>query len=363
VKHCTQCGHLLGLGRFCTNCGAPVAVRDPLSDPIDAVPKTEPAEPAAAPPVEDWQESTAERPASPSSTTPPTAPPTVALSTPAPPSPARVPPVVVEPPPPPRFPLFADEVQEVAAPAPLFSSSPPAATASEAVEADEDLNEDEDWAEDEWDESGRPRAVWLAVAVAVLAALVLGAWFLGQKIGDDDPSADPTAGADSGASQAAERVDHTADASASAPKTAAPNVDVDGNATSYDASNMLDGVPETAWRTEGDASGMKIVFTFSEKTRITEVGLINGYAKKARDGGKVLDWYEGTRRLQQVTWIFAGGQTVRQDLSDDREVQTIQVEPVEVTKVVLKIVTTSEPGEGAARRDYTAISDVLFAES
>ncbi len=126
---------------------------------------------------------------------------------------------------------------------------------------------------------------------------------------------------------------------------------------------MLDGVPETAWRMEGDGSGLKIVFTFPEKTRITEVGLINGYAKKAREGGKVLDWYEGHRRIQAVTWIFSGGSTARQDLTDGRELQTIDVEPIEVTKVVLKIVSTTQPGTGAARRDMTAISDVVLAES
>ena len=86
-------------------------------------------------------------------------------------------------------------------------------------------------------------------------------------------------------------------------------------------------------------------------------------AKKAKDGGRVLDWYEGHRRIQTVLWIFADGKSVRQNLSDSREMQTIDVEPVEVTKVVLKIVATTEPGDGAARRDMTAISDVLLAET
>jgi hypothetical protein len=157
-------------------------------------------------------------------------------------------------------------------------------------------------------------------------------------------------------------IGHTSDASVVAPATAPPGEDVDGNTTSYDASNMLDRVPETAWRMEGDGTGQKIVFTFPEKTRITEVGLINGYAKTARDGGKVLDWYEGHRRIQAVVWIFADGSTVRQNLTDTRELQTIDVDPVEVRKVVLKILGTTEPGTGAARRDMTAISDVRLAE-
>lgn len=356
MKHCTQCGHLLGLGRFCTNCGAPVAPRpDPLSDPI---------EPAAAAPTSgsssDWASDTAERPRPPSP-----APGTTAPAAPSEPPPLRTPPVVAEAPPPPRFPLFADEV----VPAPPPPAPPPAAPLQPVavLELDEPWDDPQDDTSDDWDddwEDGRPRWVWAVLALVVLAALVTGAWFLGQQLGDDDdPADDPPASGSAQPGAKDELVDHTAEASAKAPSTAEPGEDVDGDPTSYDASNMLDGVPATTWRTEGDASGMKIVFTFPEKTRITEVGLINGYAKKARDGGKVLDWYEGHRRIQQVTWIFAAGQSLRQNLSESREVQTIEVEPVEVRKVVLKIVATSEPGDGAARRDFTAISDVLLAGS
>ena len=360
MKHCTQCGHLLGLGRFCTNCGAPVAPRvDPLSDPIELVeaaapraPEDIPAAPAA--PAEGWQDNTAERrPAS-------AAPPPVV---PADPAPSRVPPVAGEPPPPPRFPLFADEIAPAApvAGAPVLTQASPAPV---VAEPETEWDDDEDWDDEEWEER-RPRALWILGAVVLLAALVAGAWFLGQQIGgdDDDKAEDPAASGEPEPGGGTERVDHTADASAEAPATAPPGEDVDGVTTSYDASNMLDGVPETAWRMEGDASGLKLVFTFPEKTRITEVGLINGYAKKARDGGKVLDWYEGHRRIQSVTWTFSGGRTVRQDLADGREIQTIEVEPVEVTKVVLKIVATTQPGIGASRRDMTAISDVLFAEN
>lgn len=329
MKHCTQCGHLLGLGRFCTNCGAPVAARpDPLAD--------------------DWQDSTAERTPSPSTTVPP---PPVVDPTP------RVPPTAVEPPPPPRFPLFADEVVTAPAPAP---AAPAAVAVADPVESWTD--DDEDWDDDEWDDDGRPRAMWVVAAVVALALLVAGAWFLGQKLGGDDEKAEDPAASGKPDPGDTERVDHTPEASAEAPSTAPPGEDVDGNTTSYDASNMLDGVPETTWRMEGDGAGEKIVFTFPEKTRITEVGLINGYAKKARDGGKVLDWYEGHRRIQQVVWIFTADTTVRQDLADDRGLQTVEIDPIEVTKVVLKIVATTEPGDGAAARDMTAISDVLLAE-
>src|SRR4051812_22396444 len=80
VDSCTVCGHELGVGRFCTNCGAPVAAPD-------------------------WRTDTAERKlgAPPA----PLAPAPVAPVAPADP---RTPPAAVAPPPPPRYPLFADEL-------------------------------------------------------------------------------------------------------------------------------------------------------------------------------------------------------------------------------------------------------------
>jgi hypothetical protein len=374
VKHCTQCGHVLGLGRFCTNCGHPVAARhhDPLSDPIEpAHLEPDTLEPDALEPdtlepddrtpaqddvAADWRTDTAERTVKPAVAT--------AVDLPSTPDPSpRVPPAATEPPPPPRFPLFADEVVE-AGPAPV---DPPPVPAPGALLPWEQEDAEEDWEEDDWDEewegAGRSRTVKIAGALVVLTVLVVGAWFLGQVIGGDDGGADdPTATDSSSAGSAPGSVDHTAEASAKAPRTAPPNEDVDGNPTSYDASNMLDGVPETAWRTAGDGSGLKLVFTFPAKTRITQVGLINGYAKEATDGsGKKLDWYEGHRRIESVTWNFGVGPVVRQNLEDDRAVQTVDLEPVEVRKIVLKIVSVTAPGDGPAARDFTAISDVLLA--
>ena len=379
MKHCTQCGHRLGLGRFCTNCGHPVAPRpDPLGDPVvDPVaepgldPVVDPAaEPAAGAPVSgpvaasDWRTDTAERAPRPPAAVGPVAEP---VEPPAPiepvPASPRVPPVVVEPPSPPRFPLFADEVvpdappdpvaQEPAAPVEAAPAGEPAASWVESWQGEEEWDED-------WEDERRPRAMWVLAVVVVLAVLVFGAWYLGQQLGGDDDgdkAKDPEAGGP--AEPGGELVDHTATASIKAPDTAPPNEDVDGNPTSYDASNMLDGVPATAWRAEGDSSGFKIVLTFPEPVRITEVGLINGYAKTARSKGEDLDWYEGHRRIQRVSWWFGKGKPTRQALESSRELQTIDVDPVETSRVVLNILITSEPGSGDASRDFTAISDVF----
>lgn len=359
MRHCTQCGHVLGLGRFCTNCGHPVAARhaDPLSDPLPGPPTS--GEPERG---QDWRTDTAERPTRPAGPDP-------TRSAPPPPEP-RLPPAVVEAPPPPRFPLFADEVVPVEAPAsatePVPSPMPAPRTDPEPAAWTDEGEQDEawddgDWDDEDWDDRRSPRAMWVVGGVVLLTVLVVGGWLLGRALGgDDDPEAEPTAGGPADPGQ--EPTDHTAQASAEAPRTAPSTEDVDGNPTSYEASNMLDGVPETAWRAAGDGSGFKLVFTFPQKTRIAEVGLVNGYAKTdTDDAGATFDWYAGHRRITQVTWNFGVGSLVRQDLEDDRALQTVEVGPVEVRKVVLKIVTTTEPGQGPTRRNFTAISDVFFA--
>ncbi len=109
-------------------------------------------------------------------------------------------------------------------------------------------------------------------------------------------------------------------ASAKAPSTAPPNQDVNGKQVSYDASNMLDGVPTTAWRAPGDATGMALTFTLPEPTELPQVGLINGYAKTSTDAsGREFDWYRGNRRVDAVVWVFDDGTKVRQQLDETRE--------------------------------------------
>lgn len=390
MKHCTQCGHVLGLGRFCTNCGHPVAERhaDPLSDPLpdplpdpltdpltdpvpDPVPDPAPGSPSEPLPdarteAQDWRGDTAERLARPAPT-PETPPATAPLA-------ARLPPAVGDAPPPPRFPLYADEVTGADAPAtapataPAATPDPTPATAHAGPPDDnagveewtEDDWDEEDWDEEDWDDR-RSRAPWVVAGALLLTAVVLGGWFLGKTLGgDDDPSGDRAS--DTAAPATGDPVDRTAQASAEAPRTAPSTQDVDGNPTSYDASNMLDGAPGTAWRVAGDGAGLKLVFTFPERTRISEVGLVNGYAKTATDGsGTTFDWYAGHRRLTEVTWRLGAGKPVQQVFEDTPELQTVEVDPVEVRKVVLTIVATTAPGEGPARRDFTAISDVFLA--
>jgi len=353
VSSCRSCGAQLGVGRFCTNCGAPVDSSAPDGTPVST-------------PVTggDWRTDTAER--RPRATTP--AGPAVSAGNADP----RTPPSAVAPPPPPRYPLYADEVEGWTPYGPLVASraerrpQPTAATPvaapppAETAGAGWDQGHGEHYEEYEgyegyYDEERRSPWLWILVTAVVLGLLAAGWWFF---VRDDGSTARDTARP--GAEQTADAgTDVAARATVEAPETAPPNQDVNGDQVAYDASNMLDGVPETAWRVAGDASGMELTFTLREPTVLHRVGLLNGYAKTSTDDkGRTYDWYLGNRRVKAVVWVFDDGTKLRQQLREDREVQMTDIDSVETSKVVLRLVRVTRPGTGTASRDFTAISEV-----
>ena len=131
-------------------------------------------------------------------------------------------------------------------------------------------------------------------------------------------------------------------------------------AWSYLATNMVDGVPETTWRTAGDATGETITFTFDESVTLEQVGLVNGYAKVGQDSRGPLDWYHGNRRVLAVEWTLDDGTVLAQALDDTTITQTVPVDGIETRTVALRLVEVSSPGTGRASRDFTAISDVTL---
>ncbi len=335
------CGHLLGSGRFCVECGRPVD-------------------------GERWSTDTAERPVVPS-LTPSAAAPTIPVPPPpiAPESGPMTPKPVPEPPHQPRFPLFADEVGP--------GGLSPAAAPGPAPEGP------------------RPERAWLpwlAGAVALVLVAAVGTVLLVG--GDDEPSqADETTGPQP-TPQSARRTaspspdpspktkpsrtaqpskpagpseDVTATTTATVPTTAPRNTDVDGNPVSYHPTNMLDGVATTCWRMPGDGTGSAVVLTLAEPTTLTRIGLVNGYAKTSQDGGKTFDWYRGNRRLLAVEWTFDDGTRISQSLEEVRRPQTVDIPPVTTKTVTLSLVDVSPPGTGRSGRDYTAISDLTLKGS
>ncbi|KQW53351.1 hypothetical protein ASC77_03450 [Nocardioides sp. Root1257] len=315
MTDCANCGHPLGIGRYCTNCGQPVGAAA--------------SAPASSPAVDDldWRTDTAER----------------APVRPAPPVPDDVPPPPAwTPPPAARFPLFADEVDD--APATEDDVVPPPQTHRHR---------------------SRPWGAWLAAAVAVVLVLVVGTWLVSR--GDDEPTSTPDPTPTPPATSATEQpspdeesssaapVGLTAESRVTVPETAGPGQDTEGKPVDYEAANMLDGVPETCWRMPGDGTGEELVVTLPGNTRLRSVGMINGYAKQGGD----IDWYHGNRRIQQVEWVFDDGTTVPQTLGDTASVQSVDVD-VTTTTITLRLVKVSAPGKGSSRRDFTAISDLLF---
>ncbi len=144
------------------------------------------------------------------------------------------------------------------------------------------------------------------------------------------------------------------------PDTAEASLDVAGNQVTYDAYNMLDGDAATAWRMPGDATNEEIVFQLREPTLITELGLVNGYAK--REPG--YDGYTSNRRIRAVEWTLDDGTVLTQKLGKKRRrLQTIPVDRVLSDTVRLRLVKVTDPGTGPTGRDYTAISDISIVGS
>ncbi|WP_408899119.1 NADase-type glycan-binding domain-containing protein [Nocardioides sp. R1-1] len=318
--HCSNCGHELGVGRFCTNCGQPVPGRHPEAAPAASAP-------AVPPPT------------------------------------GQLPPAA-------RYPLYADSP-----PPPDPRRDPPDSEPFAAASALPPAR-------------ARRAGRWLpwVAGVAVLALVAgIGAFLL---LGSGDDSADSgvdgssageprtadaepaTPGQSDGPDAArpdragtdgpveapppGELGDLAASARARVPATAPASRDRQGNPVTYVAENMLDGRPRTAWRMPGDGTGRSIVFDLGAEVVLTEVGLVNGYAKV--DGAD--DWYRGNRRVRTVQWEFDDGTRITQQLDDRRRMQLLPVGPLATSRVVLHLVAVSAPGAGPTGRDFTAVSDV-----
>jgi hypothetical protein len=228
--------------------------------------------------------------------------------------------------------------------------------------------------------AGPGPGLWIAAAAVLLVIVVLGAFLLLRGSGgspsasssrpivpprshpthaprtSSPPTSEPTSPASS--SQVGPASDVAGLARAIAPAHAPTAVDFSGNPVTYDASNLVDGAPDTCWRVAGDATGTTLTFRLDQPTRLSRVGLINGYAKTAFDGGRRFDWYEGNRRVISVDWIFDDGSTVSQQFSATRSMQSQDIDPVTTSTVRLRITAVSPPGTGRAARNDTAISEV-----
>lgn len=236
-----------------------------------------------------------------------------------------------------RYPLFADEV------GPGAAAAPPEGNLV-------------------WTAAGvaPPRRTWLwwmlAAGLCLLAAL--GIWLMTLDDATEPPTSHPP---NADPDKSSRPVDVADDAVVKAPRTAPPTTDTEGHRVSYRAGHLLDDRARTCWRVAGDAAGTTLVFTLAEPTKLSRVGMINGYAKSATDpGGTTLNWYLGNRRVTRATWEFDNGTSVSQSLRETRARQTLDFPAVRTRKVRLTIESVTPPGAGPESRDYTAISEVIL---
>lgn len=364
VDTCVACGAELGVGRFCLNCGHRIGAPAPARPVPDAVP-----DPAADPVP-------ASAPTARTATAPPRDRPGPDDDDPGPGAAPVVPPV------------------QAADPTPVPPTSPPGGPRDDPPDdADrplvrrttwdprEDLLPYEEVDDVEGDLPVRGLA-WLGWVVG--AALVVGLAFVLLQVYDTDGDqvASDTSGDASTGTQApapeAEQTDDAADGSATddagdkapagvgkardltrgatfeVPGTAPPTTDFDGNLVAYEASQMGDRNPATAWRTAGDATGGTVTVTLNQPGVVNRVGLVNGYAKQVAG----VDWYPNNRRILAVTWGFDDGSTIQQTLAERPDMQWLKVPPVETATVTVTIDAVTPPGSGNLGRDYTAISEV-----
>lgn len=298
---------------------------------------------------------------------------------PAPPT-AVVPPPVGQLPPSPRYPLFADAppttARAAADPFPTVVRPPGAGTTSLPPVSPPPAPQG--------DAGRRPAPGWLPWLVAlVLLALVAGVGgYLLVSSGDDDKAADragseqttgssgddatepdqpdqpdssgtgsPVAEPDPG-----DVVDLTAGVTAEVPEVAPPSRDRDNRPVRFVPENMWDGRPRTSWRMPGDGTGETLTFDLGQDVVLTEVGMINGYAKV--DGPD--NWYRGNRRIRAVQWEFDDGTRITQELADGQQIQMADIGPVATRTIRVHLLTVTPPGRGANGRDFTAISEIRF---
>lgn len=372
VDTCVACGAELGVGRFCLNCGhrigAPAPVRaDPPAAAAAPSPTVDPPGPTSGRRADDEVPAAHDVAAQPAAVVPPVQ---AADPTPVPPtSPPTGPAASPQASPP-------DDVRDEPA---------PVATRRATWDPREDLLPYEEVDDLDGDLPVRGKA-WIGWVLG--AALLMGLAFVLLRVFDtgDDVATDPASGAtssaeapppDSGSTDDGSTGDGSTDegstddggeapagvgkvrelargATFEVPGTAPPTTDLDGNLVAYEASQMGDGNPATAWRTAGDATGQTITVTLPEPAVVTRVGLVNGYAKQVAG----VDWYPNNRRTVAVTWGFDDGTTVEQTFAERPGMQRLEVPPVETAAVTLTFTAVTPPGAGNLGRDYTAISEV-----
>lgn len=128
------------------------------------------------------------------------------------------------------------------------------------------------------------------------------------------------------------------------------------NQTTFEPTNALDGVLDTAWRVPGDGRQAFLLIEFQTPLVLTEIQIVPGYAK--------IDPCDGTnrffqnRRVRQVEITFSDGVSVPGEFRDSTDFQSVLFEPHLTEWVRITVLETYTQPAGSAGRDFTPISEV-----
>ncbi len=144
--------------------------------------------------------------------------------------------------------------------------------------------------------------------------------------------------------------------------TMGPGQDGSGNTVFYDAINLIDENPETAWRCPGHGQE-SVTFRLNPQgtVTVTEVALIPGYAK-TDPVGKV-DRFAQNYTVTRVRWSFTGGsspQTYEQTIARPgrQPARFTLPAPVEAATLTMTVLDTAEPTASPGSNVGIAVSEV-----
>lgn len=136
----------------------------------------------------------------------------------------------------------------------------------------------------------------------------------------------------------------------------------DGKLSTYGASNVIDGDPQTAWSSrESNGSGQHLMFHFGSSTELTQIGVIPGYAKEGPltwNGCRSVSRFDLNRQVVRVRYTFDDGSTIEQSFESTPVMQWLPVSTI-TSSVDVEILETVLP-PGPHVDDDTLISEVGF---
>jgi hypothetical protein len=224
-----------------------------------------------------------------------------------------------------------------------------------------------------WFENIRDSTWFVPLLLALLALLlILGAYAVGRGFADqvaEPPRSDSVVDSADGDIQPFTnqkpgkgawegKVTKIEDVQVNVTCTSRPGVEADGERVYYEASNLVDGVADTAWRCGGKAIGERITLRLGARMAVGQVGLVPGYAKI--DETTKADRFAENNRVKRVRWTI-GDTKVVQRMSgrpDDRDLQLVRVPRTRTDTVELEILAVKQ-----GLRNKTAISEVQIGRA